>query len=304
AESITLSQTSAQLKAGESVTLTASVLPETATDKTVTWSSSDEKVATVDKDGKVTAIAVGTATITATCGSVRATCTVSVVSTPAENITLSQTSAQLKAGESVILTASVLPETATDKTVTWSSSDETIATVDAEGNVTALAVGEATITATAADGSGVSASCQVTVLPILAESLTVSPESWTGEEGESFTLTATVLPENTTDKSVSWSSSNPEIATVNADGRVSVLKDGYCVITVSTLDGSELSAECIITCTSGIDELFTDADAKFNVYNLHGILIKKDCGRDYLRSLSTGTYILRQGNVSKKMIIR
>ncbi|MDE7088978.1 MAG: Ig-like domain-containing protein [Prevotella sp.] len=112
------------------------------------------------------------------------------------------------------------------------------------------------------------------------------------------------MPENTTDKSVSWSSSNPEIATVNADGRVSVLKDGYCVITVSTLDGSELSAECIITCTSGIDALFTDADARFNVYNLHGILIKKDCGRDYLRSLSTGTYILRQGNVSKKMIIR
>ncbi|MDE7088977.1 MAG: Ig-like domain-containing protein [Prevotella sp.] len=119
-------------------------------------------------------MAVGTATITATCGSVRATCSVSVVATAAESITLSQTSAQLKAGESITLTATVLPETTTDKAVTWSSSDENIATVDAEGNVTALAVGEATITATAADGSGVSASCQVTVLPILAESLTVS----------------------------------------------------------------------------------------------------------------------------------
>ncbi|MDE5782749.1 MAG: Ig-like domain-containing protein, partial [Prevotella sp.] len=121
AESITLSQTSAELKVSESVTLAAMVLPETTTDKTVTWSSSDENIATVDAEGKVTAIAVGTATITATCGSVRATCTVSVVATPAESITLSQTSAQLKAGESVTLTASVLPETATDKTVTWSS---------------------------------------------------------------------------------------------------------------------------------------------------------------------------------------
>ncbi|MDE7089209.1 MAG: Ig-like domain-containing protein, partial [Prevotella sp.] len=201
AGSITLSQTSAELKVGESVILTATVLPETATDKAVTWSSSDETIATVDAEGKVTALAIGETTITAICGSVSATCAVSVVATPAESITLSQTSAQLKAGESVTLTATVLPETTTDKTVTWSSSDETIATVDAEGKVTAITVGTATITATC---GSVRAACTVSVVATPAESITLSQTSAQLKAGESVTLTVSVLPETATDKTVTW----------------------------------------------------------------------------------------------------
>ncbi|MBP9999051.1 MAG: Ig-like domain-containing protein, partial [Bacteroidales bacterium] len=157
--SVTLSKTTAQLKAGETVTLTATVNPSDATDKTVTWSTSDATVASVS-NGVVTAIKVGTATITAKAGDKTATCTVTVVATPVTSVTLSKTSAQLKAGESVTLTATVNPSDATDKTVTWSTSDATVASVS-NGVVTALKVGTATITAKAGDKS---ATCTVTVV--------------------------------------------------------------------------------------------------------------------------------------------
>ncbi|THG39491.1 hypothetical protein E5990_11210, partial [Muribaculum caecicola] len=152
-EKIELSHETLSLEKGESVTIMATVMPEDATDKTITWASSDEAVATVDAEGKVTAVALGEATVTAKCGEVSTYCTVTVVATPAESITISQETATLKVGETVELTATVMPEDATDKTVSWTSSDEAVATVDAEGKVTAVALGEAEITATAADGS-------------------------------------------------------------------------------------------------------------------------------------------------------
>ena len=156
--SITLDKTSASLKAGETVTLTATVNPDDATDKTVTWSTTDAMVATVN-NGVVTAKKVGTATITAKAGDKTATCEITVVATPVTSISLDKTSAQLKAGETVTLTATVNPDDATDKTVTWSTTDATVATVD-NGVVTAKKVGTATITAKAGDKT---ATCTITV---------------------------------------------------------------------------------------------------------------------------------------------
>ncbi|MDE7455556.1 MAG: C10 family peptidase [Prevotella sp.] len=222
----------------------------------------------------------------------------------AESITLSHENWNGEEGESFTLVATVLPETTTDKSITWSSSNEAVATVDANGKVTTVGIGEATITATAADGSGVSTTCQVTVNPIMVKSLTINPETWNGTEDESFQITAVVEPEDATDKTIAWGSSDKTVATVDATGYVNVLKGGNCIITASTQDGSSLSAECIITCVSGIDDIFTDADARFDVYNLQGILVKKDCSRDDLKQLSTGAYILRQGDVSRKIIIQ
>lgn len=160
AESITLSQTSATLKVGQSLTLTATVKPENTKDKTVTWRSSDKSIATVDAGGNVAAVGIGKTTITAACGSVSAICEVTVEAMSAESIYLSQTTATLKVGETLTLTATVFPESATNKTVTWSSSNESVAKVSADGKVSALAVGETTITALC---GSVSASCFVTV---------------------------------------------------------------------------------------------------------------------------------------------
>ncbi|MCD7861043.1 MAG: Ig-like domain-containing protein [Oscillospiraceae bacterium] len=160
--SVMLDQTEAALVVGETLTLTATVEPEDATDPTVTWTSSDESVATV-MDGAVTAVAAGTATITATAGDYAATCTVTVTeqdtTVDVTGVALDKTEAALTVGETLTLTATVEPEDATDPTVTWTSSDESVATVT-DGVVTAVAAGTATITATAGDYA---ATCIVTV---------------------------------------------------------------------------------------------------------------------------------------------
>ncbi|MDE7407502.1 MAG: Ig-like domain-containing protein, partial [Muribaculaceae bacterium] len=302
---IVLNESELSLYVGQSIQLLATVLPDNATDKTVVWSSGNESVATVDTNGKVTAVSLGTATITARYGGYRcyATCAVSVVPTPVESITLSQETATLKVGRSIKLSATVLPEVA-DKTVEWTSNAPEVAVVDTEGKVTAVSIGEAVITATAADGSGVSANCTVTVEPILVYSLSITPERWDGIEGERFSITAIVLPENATNKSRSWSSSNPEIATVDADGNVTLLKDRYCTIEVSTLDGSNLVAKCFVVCRSGIAEIFADKEANIDVYLPNGVMVKHNCTIDEAQSLVPGIYIIRCGNNAKTVYIR
>ena len=252
AESIALNHESAQLKVGESITLEATVLPEDATDKSVTWTTSDEAVVTVDADGKVNAVSLGEAVITATCGSVSATCKVSVVATPAESIALNHESAQLKVGESIALEATVLPEDATDKSVNWTTSDEAVVTVDADGKVTAVSLGEAVITATC---GSVSATCKVSVVATPAESIALNHESAQLKVGESITLEATVLPEDATDKSVTWTTSDEAVVTVDADGKVTAVGTGKATITATLNDNSVISASCDITVDelSGID---------------------------------------------------
>ncbi len=159
-EKVTLDKTTAALTVGDTTTLKATVTPDNATDKAVTWTSSDETVATV-KDGVVTAVKAGTATITAKAGDKTATCTVTVKDkvVAVEKVTLDKTSAELTVGDTTTLKATVTPDNATDKTVTWTSSDETIATVK-DGVVTAVKAGTATITAKAGDKT---ATCAVTV---------------------------------------------------------------------------------------------------------------------------------------------
>ena len=163
---IELNKTELTLTEGGSETLTATVTPDNATDKTVTWTSNKESVATVE-NGVVTAVGEGTATITATAGGYEASCVVTVnpATVDVTGVTLDKTSATLYInGESgtntVTLTATVTPDNATDKTVTWASNKESVATVE-NGVVTAVGEGTATITASA---GGKSAACTVTVL--------------------------------------------------------------------------------------------------------------------------------------------
>ena len=171
----------------------------------------------------------------------------------ATSIVLDKTEVSLEVAETTMLTATVLPETATNKSVAWTSSNEAVATVDANGVVTAIALGEVVITATTTDGSDLSASCQVTVIPTLAVSIEVTPNSVEAEENSEVQLSVNILPENATYKSVEWSSSNNAIASVNANGLVKIRKEGNVVITATTTDGTNLSATCSINVYSGID---------------------------------------------------
>ena len=163
---VSLDKTNLNLNPGKGGTLIATITPGNATNQNVTWESSDTKVVTVD-NGLVTAVAEGTATITVTTadGGKTATCEVTVTQpaeTPVTSVTLDKTSLALDVGGSDTLTATVEPDNATTKTVTWSTSDKNVATVQ-DGVVTAVGAGKATITATTADGSGKTATCEVTV---------------------------------------------------------------------------------------------------------------------------------------------
>ena len=161
ATNVSLNKTELTLKKGETATLVASITPENFTD-TISWRSTDTKVATVTDAGLVKGVAVGTAKIKVTVGSTSALCTVNVIQ-PVISISLNKTSLTMDALNTYQLTATAYPTTAVSRDIAWSSSDSSIASVDEKGLVTAHKKGTATIKATAKDGSNISNSCKVTV---------------------------------------------------------------------------------------------------------------------------------------------
>ena len=325
AETIILDKAEISLEATETATLVATVLPELATNKFVSWSSSDEAVATVDENGVVTAIKVGEVTITATTTdgtNLSATCKVTVKPTLATSITLDKTEVELEATQTTTLVATVLPELTTDKSVTWSSSNESVAIVDENGMVTAIAVGEATITATTTDGSNLSATCKVTVVPTLVVSIEVTPNIVEAEENSEVQLSVIILPEDATCKSVEWSSSNYAIASVDANGLVTMHSAGDVIITATTTDGSNLSATCRINVYSGINGVNGDVmvatigdnivvknariGGTVNVYASNGALVKSVTATDgsiVIEAPVKGIYVVAVGKQTVKVII-
>ena len=242
AENIVISaEGETSLKATETLQLKADVYPETATDKSVTWFSETPSVATVNATGLVTAVAVGQAKIHATASNgTTGYITITVIPTPVSSIVLSETEVSLKASESVILTADILPERATDKSISWSSEDESVAIVTSEGKVIAVSVGSTTVTAKANDGSDVKASCNITVIPTAPESIEIIAEGETTVEvGQTVQLKALIMPETTTDKSVMWQSDTPHVATVDKDGLVTACAEGQAIIFATTSAGQK-----------------------------------------------------------------
>ncbi len=244
---VTLNKTETSIFVGGSETLTATVAPADATNQKVTWKSSDAAVATVDTNGKVTAVKAGEATITVTTedGGKTATCKVTVKPNLVSEITLAALA--IYVGESKAVTATVKPDDATNKALTWTSSDETVATVDATGKVTGKKIGTATITATAQDGSGVSGSCTVTVLSHVKK-VTVTPANLTLGQNKSYTLKATVeVFGSGTDTGVTWTSSDTTIATVDATGKVTATdKVGTVTITATSKADPAKKGTCTV----------------------------------------------------------
>ena len=174
----------------------------------------------------------------------------------ATSISLNKTSATMTEGNTLQLTATVLPTNATNRTVTWKSSNTSVATVSSSGLVTAKSSGSVTITATTTDGTNLSASCAVTVQQniIYATSISLNKTSATMTEGNTLQLTATVLPTNATNRTVTWKSSNTSVATVSSSGLVTAKYPGSATITATTTDGTNLSANCSVTVESGSPE--------------------------------------------------
>ena len=196
-ESVSLFEKELSLTVGDSFSLSYEITPSNASIKDVTWESSVSSVATVSSTGQINAIAEGTSLITVTTndGSKKATCTVTVKPVSVSSVSLDKESLTLTIGESSSLNATVLPENAANKNVSWSSSETDVANVDSNGKVTALGVGKAIITVTTEDG-GKTAVCSVTVNPIAVSSVSLDLTSLSMTVGDTHSLTATVLLSN------------------------------------------------------------------------------------------------------------
>ena len=249
--SVTLDKTDLTLDVNGTAKLNATVKPDDATTKTVTWKSDNEGVAIVDNSGNVTAKAAGTATITATVDGKSASCKVTVngqtTTVPVQSVGLNINKVELSVGEENKLVATVTPEAATNKEVTWASSTPEVATVDQDGKVVAQKPGNATITVTTKDGNK-TATCEVTVkeTPVAVTGVGLNTNKVELSVGEENKLVATVTPEAAANRDVTWSSSTPEVATVDQNGKVVAQKPGNATITVTTVDGNK-TATCEVT---------------------------------------------------------
>lgn len=256
ATGVSLSSSSMTLKVGDTSTLTATVSPSNASNKGVSWSSSNSSIATVSA-GTVTGIAPGTCTITVTTsdGGYTATCNVTVVNalTPVTSVSLNTNSALIgsqgtTATHTVQLSATVLPTNATDRSVSWTSSNTSIATVSSSGLVTAgLTPGTATITATSNDGSKKSDSCSVNVAQI-----NLSNSSANMVVGQTLQLVASASP----NLSYTWASSDTSKATVSSSGLVTavgITPSNNPVYIYCTINGTNYTVNpCAITIVSQV----------------------------------------------------
>ena len=279
---ITITSESTSLDIDGTLQLTAVPAPEKAEFTNLTWASSDETVATVDANGLVTGLAKGTATITAADGEISATIEITVNTPPLTAIAVTSESTTLYIDGTLQLTAVPTPEKAEFTNLTWASSDETVATVDANGLVTGLAKGIAIITV--ADGD-ISATIEVSVMTPPVEQIVITSEATTLNVGETLQLSANPMPENAVFTDLVWTSSLPAVATVDANGLVSAVSKGIVVITAS--DGDiNATIELTITDTSSVAEIITGSDIK-EIYTTDGRKVSVE-----FENLSSGFYII------------
>ena len=160
------------------------------------------------------------------------------------SLTLNQSDAHLKASETLTLVATVGPDEATNKKVDWKSDDETVASVSADGVVTAHKVGQTSIHAIANDGGGAKATCIITVDPTMVSSITLSQVNLKIRKNHTAQLSAIVAPTDATNASFIWSSTNEDVAKVSEDGVISAIAPGDAVIKATSQDGSQVEASC------------------------------------------------------------
>lgn len=243
--SVTLDFTDVTLKLGDTFRLTAEILPVNATDKTVTWISSNTSVVTVDENGLLTAVGTGSAAVLVQSNDsgITAMCNINVYQ-PVETVEINYTEMSVRKGTVFWLYAKAGPDNAVNKTIIWSTSNPRIATVDESGMVTAIEPGECIITATSQD-TGIFATCSLTVTePVTGISLNYTDIAIYA--GDKFALIPSVEPIDADNKAVTYLSSDTSIATVDENGIVTGLKGGECVILVTTVERG-LVASCKVT---------------------------------------------------------
>lgn len=259
-ESIVLEKQKATIKVNQKVTLKATIHPEDATNKDLIWESTDDSIAVVDEYGEVTGKKAGTATITVSSAEnkeIKAACEMTVIKVPVTKVTLSKTKLTLAPGKSQKLTVTIAPNDATNKSLTWKSSNDKIATVT-NGKVTAKKAGTATITVSSKENDKIKATCKVTV-KIAVTKVKLNKSKLTLGAKETFALKATITPKNATNKKVSYKSSKKKVATVSSKGKIKALKKGKTTIT-ATVDGKK--ATCVVTVKAAPKKITLNAKKK------------------------------------------
>lgn len=335
---INLSESNVYINVGDSRQVTAYVGHEDAVNKAIKWESDNTDVATVDQEGNIKAVGEGSAIITVTaldgCGA-SSNCYVTVY--PAnveptvvyvESIGLSETVVEINVGETRTLVATVNPENATNRNVTWMSDNTGVVTVDGEGNLQAMGAGSATITVSAVDGSGVTATCYVTVKTpnVYVEFINLSEYEPVLVLGETRNLTPSIYPDNATNKSLIWESADPSIVSVDGMGNITAVGVGEVDVTVSSTDGSGVWVVCHVTVyhdasVEGVNSDEVSVAVEGNEIVVNGVaqgtvvaLYSAD-GKVYYSSVSDGSeirmsvvagqiYILRAGDITKKIMTR
>lgn len=269
---VVLDQLSVALFEGETVQLNATVYPENATNKNVSWESSDESVVTVSETGLVSIVDEGYArvTVSTVSGNVQCYSEVAVIMPkPATGISVDPASINIAQGTTGQLSAVFSPANASNQKVSWESNEEGVASVDNDGLVTGVSVGATYIKVTSEDG-GFSDSCLVSITEaVKVTDVNINYSELTLENDESYQLQASISPANATNKSVTWTSSNESVATVDATGFVDAKVPGTTTITVTTDDGA-YEATCIITVildASTSMETFNNLDASDTDYS-------------------------------------
>lgn len=254
---VSLSKTALEMEIGDSQSLTATIAPDDASDKKLAWTSDEETVAKVDQSGKVTAVSAGTANIIVICSNGKsASCkvTVKAKNVSVESISLDDSELSLVETETKSLTATITPSDATDKKLTWTSSNESVATVDQSGKVTAVSAGIATITATSNNGKTATCAVTVKVKTIAVTGVAIKDADGKDIDFISFvsgdvTVAAEVSPSNATNKNIIWSISNAnvlEITVTSTVHRINGIKEGYAVLTATSEDGG-WSDKCLVS---------------------------------------------------------
>lgn len=245
---ITLNKSTIEIEAGESETLTATIAPQDATNKNLTWSVVSAGIVEIQGEGtNVTLVGkkAGTTIVRATAASgVYKECEVTVTGVPVSGMTLDKSSLDLTAGTKATLTPKFTPANATNQKVIWTSSDPKIAFVKG-GVVTGHSEGEATITATSLDGEFVS-ECDVTVSPAVVTDITLSQTSLTLGVNEKASLTATVNPSGYVSQKVTWTSSDANTVSVDENGNITALKGGTATITATSDENKAIKASCTV----------------------------------------------------------
>ena len=287
---IALNAVSLQLKEQESTTLKVTYCDEGISEEDIIWGTSDDKVVTVDKNGKVTALQAGKATITANMNGVKAECEVTVWNLQEETVQevlLNVNSMRIKSGERQVLNASILPESVKNSQFTWKSADESIATVSSLGRVTGISAGETTITVTTADGYHF-AECHVTVYQEVKQIYKVFFEGGQGATGQNpsvitgITGDTITLPENPYSKSGMVFEGWNDGSTTYKEG-VSY-KIGYSDVVFTAQWRNEEKAEYTITASAGQNGTITPSgnvkvkegeSQSFSITPAQGYIIEK-----------------------------